>query len=76
MSLSITSANLKSGCSSHRQVVVDDEGVSRTFEVTLPQVDALIDELGGSQQAKRMLILLWAAYRRSQGRAITGVTIA
>jgi hypothetical protein len=36
----------------------------------------LIDRLGGPLQAKRDLVLLWAAYRRSQTRVVIGVDIA
>ncbi len=76
MSLSITSANASSGCSDHRDLVVNDEGVSRTFKLSLAQVDAFLATYDSTADMKRTLVLLWAAYRRSQGRPITGVNIA
>lgn len=76
MSLSITSTNAKAGCSLHRNIVIDDEGVSRTFVMALAELDAFLAQFESPAEMKKYLVLLWAAYRRSQGRAITGVTIA
>jgi hypothetical protein len=76
MALTITSANTQAWCTDHRRIVVDDEGVTREFVTTLEEVDQMIADLGGTQKAKKTLVLLWAAYRRSQGRAVTGVAIA
>jgi hypothetical protein len=76
MALSITSATRESGgdCD-HLEVVVNQEGVSRTFKTSFREIDSLIGEMTTLEQA-RLLILLWAKYRRSQGRAIVGVSIA
>jgi hypothetical protein len=70
MALSITSITRENGTTcDHIVVTVDDEGTSRTFRASFMEVDKLIDDLGGPLQAKRTLVLLWAAYRRSKGRA-------
>jgi hypothetical protein len=75
--ITITGIARKSGpgCD-HIVVSVDDEGTPRTIDTSFPEVDALIERLGGPLQAKRDLVLLWAAYRRSQTRVVIGVDIA
>jgi len=76
MAIQITS--ITDGCitGGHKTLTVNDEGTTRIFNTTLNEVDELIEQLGGNQQAKKVLIMLWAAYRRSQSRTITGVNIA
>lgn len=62
------------GCD-HRTVTVNDEGTSRTFQTSLGEIDTMLDGLSVNDQ-KKMLVYLWAKYRRSQGRAILNVDIA
>jgi len=71
MALSITSIVRENGSTcDHIVAAVNDEGTSRTFRSSFMDVDKLIDDLGGPLAAKRTLVLLWAAYRRSKGRAV------
>lgn len=77
MALSITSVTRANGPTcEHVIVTVNDEGATRSFDSAFSEIDRLIDELGGDVQAKRVLVLLWAGYRRRQARAVTGVDIA
>lgn len=77
MPISITSVVRVNGpACNHITITVDDEGQSRSFESSFPELDALIDQLGGPLAAKKALVLLWAAYRRSQARVVVGVNIA
>lgn len=75
MALSITSVTQPTGCT-HRLVTVDHEGTARTFTTTFEELDTLIGQYGSPVEAGKALVMLWAAYQRSQGRAVIGVTIA
>lgn len=76
MALSITSVTRKNGAQcDHVTVTANDEGVTRTFDSSFGEIDALFSDLGTGEQ-RRMLVLLWAKYRRSQGRQVIGVEIA
>lgn len=74
MSLSITSITSPTGCA-HRLVVVDQEGVSRERVLSFTEIDDLIDTYPTQLEAMWALVVLWAAYRRKVGRAVSG-TIA
>lgn len=77
MSLSITNIQRIHGPNcQHIIVTVDHEGTSRQFETSFPDVDVLIDQLGGPQEAMKALVMLWAAYRRRNGRAVLNVELA
>jgi hypothetical protein len=76
MALSITSITRKNGAScNHVTVVVDDEGVSRTFHASFQEIDDLLAEQTVVEQ-KKMLVFLWAKYRRAMGRTVLGVEVA
>jgi hypothetical protein len=76
MALSITGIENASGpgCS-HLNVTVNHEGITRVVHTTLAEIDAMIGDMSQAERA-RMLVLLWAAYRRSRNRTIVGVNIA
>jgi hypothetical protein len=77
MALTITNVVRANGPTcEHLTVTVNDEGVDRTFETEFSEIDHIVDGLGGVQDSKRTLILLWAAYRRRFGRSIQNVDIA
>lgn len=77
MALSITNVTrLNGGACDHIRVDVNAEGQARTFATSFPELDALIDSLGGEVEAVRALLMLWAAYRRRAGRAVVGVVVA
>lgn len=77
MPVSITSVQRENGPTcDHVEVTVNDEGTTRTLRTSFAEIDRMIEDLGGTQAAKRTLVLLWAAYRRSRSRAVTGVEIA
>jgi predicted sulfurtransferase len=76
MALSITSITRENGAAcDHVSVVVSHEGVNRTFKSSFGEIDTLMDRMAPLEQL-RMLCLLWAKYRRAEGRAFLGVTIA
>jgi len=76
MALSITSITRKNGpACDHVTVVVNDEGTSRTFHSAFGEIDDLNSHLSAVEQ-KRLLVLLWAKYRRAAGRSVLGVEIA
>ncbi len=76
MPLSITDvARHNGGTCDHLTVTVNHEGVSRVFETSFYEIDQMFSELSLLEQLK-MLVALWAKYRRMQGRAIEGVNIA
>lgn len=76
MAISITAIDRHNGATcEHIAVTVNDEGVSRTFETTFTEVDRLFEELSVLDQ-KKLLVMLWARYRRATGRQVIGVNIA
>jgi hypothetical protein len=76
MALSITDvARHNGGTCDHLTVTINHEGVSRTFETSFYEIDQILADLSLLEQL-RMLCILWAKYRRLQGRAIENVTIA
>jgi hypothetical protein len=75
--LKITSVTRENGAAcNHVTLVVDHEGVSRTFKSSFPELDALVASLGGPAEAAKTLVLLWAGYRRTQGRTTVNIEIA
>lgn len=76
MALSITAiSRCNSGTGAHAIATVNHEGVTRTFEYDLNDVDAMFGDLTPLEQL-RLLVALWVKYRRQQGRALTGANIA
>ena len=77
MAISITAVQRLNGSAcDHLIVTVDHEGTTRTFASSFPEIDGLVEELGGPIQAQKALVLLWAAYRRHHGRSVLNVEIA
>jgi hypothetical protein len=75
--LSVTSIQRHNGAGcDHITVTVNHEGVTRTFDTTFAEVDALIASLGGQVAAQKSLVMLWAAYRRAHGRGVLNVEFA
>lgn len=75
--LRITSITRENGAAcNHVVIVVDHEGISRTFKSSFAELDALVAQLGGPVEAARTLILLWAGYRRLHARTTIAVDIA
>lgn len=76
MSLSITNVQRENGAAcNHLTITIDHEGTSRTFKTSFYEIDALLDDLTPLEQLK-MLVVLWAKYRRQQSRTIQNVGIA
>lgn len=77
MALTITDISPRCASGDHVTVTVDHEGTTRSFDVHVrDDMDDLIEKFGGPLQATKMLVMLWAGYRRSRSRAVQGVTIA
>lgn len=76
MPLSITAIARENGpgCD-HITVTVNHEGVSRTFNTSFPEIDAFFSDLTPLEQL-RLLVVLWAKYRRMQSRAVVNVEFA
>lgn len=76
MALSITSVTRENGgdCN-HLEVTIDHEGTPRTFRTSFGEIDRLLDAMTPAEQG-RLLVLLWAAYRRRMSRSVVGVPIA
>lgn len=76
MPLSIASIVRENGPNcDHIVVTVNHEGVTRTFNTSFKEVDALLAEMTPLEQL-RMLVLLWAKYRRTQSRTVVNVEFA
>lgn len=75
MSLTITNIQRTNGAScDHITVTVNDEGTNRTFSTSFPEIDAMFNDLTLIEQ-KKMLVILWAKYRRAFGRTVLNVEI-
>lgn len=76
MPISITAIDRHNGAQcDHITVTVNDEGTTRTFNTGFSEIDSLFDNLTVIEQ-KKLLVMLWARYRRAAGRAVIGVNIA
>lgn len=76
MALTITSVTRDGGAAcNHVTIVVSQEGTSRTFKTSFGEIDAMFTEMSTVEQLK-MLVCLWAKYRRTLGRSVVAVDIA
>lgn len=76
MPLSITSVARTNGAAcDHITVTVNHEGTTRTWQTSFGAVDTLLNQMTPIEQL-RLLVTLWAKYRRANGRSVEGVTIA
>jgi len=78
MAITITNITRDGGPNcQHLTIVINDEGSTRTFKTSYGEIDAFLDgHFDSPQEMKKALVLLWARYRRSQGRAVVNVGIA
>ena len=78
MALRITSVdqNIDGPTCGHINVNVLREVQTGTFTATFAEIDDLVNQLGGQNQADLALVKLWANYRRRQGRQVVGIDIA
>jgi len=78
MAITITAVTRDGGSNcQHVTITVNDEGSTRTVKTSYGEIDAFLDERFDSpQEMKKALVLLWARYRRAQGRAVVNVGIA
>ena len=76
MALSITSIVRQNGpACSHLTITVDHEGTPRTMTTSFGEIDTMFDALSPAEHIK-MLVILWAKYRRVTNRPVVGVGIA
>lgn len=74
MALTITNISSCTG-GEHLTVTVDREGATHVWKTSRAEIDSLLGGMEPVEQYK-LLVLLWAKYRRLQGRAIQNVSIA
>lgn len=76
MPLSITSTTRINGpACNHVAISVNHEGVTRTFSTSFAEIDNTLKDMTVPEQIQ-MLVILWAKYRRAQGRPVLNVEFA
>jgi len=74
MALTITNITACAG-GEHLRLTVDREGATHVWQTSRAEIDTLLEGMEPAEQYK-LLVFLWAKYRRLQGRAIQNVSIA